>query len=675
MPNSCGPSFCDPTFCELIARLAVRVLLVAASSMFPLACSRDGGRARGGRLTSEPALLTAPLSRANPGILHGTLRVRLDGSAPAGSVVRVVQGYRDEGHELGGAELRYALPPLDEMAGRAMALGARLVGARGEVRIADVPVRPLAPEEGWFEATLPGEWPADAELVIALGDPARPGLGPSASPLPIDLDLFAELRAGGSSTRLEGAVPVRIADSAPRWLRVLAPATAAPSEPVRVVVDFMDDWSGPTRSSSETFVPAGELVFSVAGAIHRFVVAGETRPERPHGVAFDLPPLPDGWQRIAATFVAGGTTLRGLSAPLHVTADPGELLFFGSLHNHTLLGGHAASTPPRALAYARDVARLDFVALSEHREAATFDGAWLADLARRETRDGRFVVFTAFEWTNAQSGHRHVVARQPEVPPSAPRDLATFAKTIASDPDQIVIVHHPLWDGGTMQKDYDYGAPGALPRQLLAEAYSWHGESLRHDSAFPLHANHEQELPAAHHEIVAALAEGHRLYLVADSDNHLGRPGGLVGIEWPKGRRYAFQGLVAVRAHALEREELYRALERGQCYGTSGARIHLKARRDGTRVVVTIHAAAPLARIDVSSPTAALAQKGYEPVAADAGAADAPLYLDPARGTWDDEQALEVGAGHDGEPLVVELAQQDLHHAWLLLPPASWARH
>jgi uncharacterized protein DUF3604 len=638
-----------------------------------VACSRDGGRARAGRLSSEPALLTAPLSRVNPGVLHGRLRVRLDGSAPAGTAVRVAQGYRDEGHELGGSELRYPLPPLEELSGRAMTIGARLVGARGEIVVADVPVRVLPAEAGWFEAVVPAEWPAGADLEIALGHSERPEFGPLASPLPIDLDLFAELR-GPLALRLDGSVPVRIADVAPRWLRVLAPATAAPSEPLRVVVDFMDDWSGPARSSSETPPIAGELELAAAGATRRFAVAADPHPDRPHGVEFELPPLPAGWQRVAATFHAGTTILRGLSAPLLVSADPADRLWFGSLHDHTLLGGHAASTPPRAIAYARDVARLDFVALSEHREAPTFDGAWLADLARRETRDGRFVVFTAWEWTHPTSGHRHVVARLPAVPPPAPPDLATFAKTVASDPDLLVIVHHPLWDGGAMQKDYDYGAPGALPRQLLAEAYSWHGDSLRHDSAFPMHANHEQELPPAHHQIVDALAAGHRLFLIADSDNHLGRPGGLVGIEWPKGRRYAFQGVVAARAGELTREAIFRALERGDCYGTTGARIHLKGRRDGTRVLLSIHAAAPLAWVELSAPAAILTRQEFEAVAADAGAADAPLFLDPARGTWETELALEAGAGHDQEPLIVELAQQDFHHAWLLLPPASWTR-
>jgi hypothetical protein len=197
---------------------------------------------------------------------------------------------------------------------------------------------------------------------------------------------------------------------------------------------------------------------------------------------------------------------------------------------------------------------------------------------------------------------------------------------------------------------------------------------MEHDSAFPLHGNHDQELPPERGtSISAALARGHRLALVADSDNHLGRPGGLVGIEWPKGRRYAFQGVTAVRAAELTRGALFDALDRGDCYGTSGARLHVSATRDGARVRLALHAAAPLAGVELRSPLARLAFQAFPAAPHDEGPPDAPLFLDPTRGVWDAELELAAGDGHDAEPLVVEVAQQDGHRAWLLLP-AAWPR-
>jgi len=658
----------------------VPILLAAASA----ACSHASDRSAGGTFRATPALLVAPLARepsqargAPPAVLHGTLQIRLEASLPAGARVRVWQGYRDEGHALSGAELRYALPPLAEWSGRATTVGAWLVGGPDRAPRAEATVRPLPPESGWFEVEVPGPWDAREPLEISLGDARRADFGPASSPLPLDLDLFAEVRSGSDLVALSGSVPVRTVDPTPKWLRVLAPATAPPGAAMRVVVDFMDDWSGPSRSSAETPVPEGTLELTLGDAVRTLLVAADARPERPHGVELSLTAPRDGWHRIVATFrVADGSAApRGLSAPLHVTEDPRERLWFGSLHNHTLLGGHATSTPPRALEYARDVARLDFVALSEHREAETFDGQWLADLARRSTVDGRFVVFTAWEWTDADAGHRHVVARDVGAPPPAPAGLAAFARTVGRDPGVLVVVHHPLWDGGSAQHGYDYGNPGDLPRQRLAEAYSWHGDSMEHDSAFPLHGNHDQELPPERGtSISAALARGHRLALVADSDNHLGRPGGLVGIEWPKGRRYAFQGVTAVRAAELTRGALFDALDRGDCYGTSGARLHVSATRDGARVRLALHAAAPLAGVELRSPLARLAFQAFPAAPHDEGPRDAPLFLDPTRGVWDAELELAAGDGHDAEPLVVEVAQQDGHRAWLLLPPAASPR-
>ena len=379
------------------------LLLVFAAAL--AACSRDPAPAVGGTFRSDPPLLVAPLARAAsaardgpPAVLHGTLVVRIERALPAGSRVRVWQGYRDEGHPLAGAELRYALPPLAEWSGRATTVGAWLVAGPERTPRAEATVRALPQEQGWFEVEVPVAWDPKTRLEIALGDSHRADFGPDSSPLPLDLDLFAEVRSGSDDVvALAGTVPVRTVDANPKWLRVLAPATAPPGAPLRVVVDFMDDWSGKSRSSAETPVPEGILELALGSKVRSVAVAADAQRERPHGVEVGLTAPDVGWHRIAATFRGGDgrAALRGLSAPLHVTADPSERLWFGSLHNHTLLGGHATSTPPRALAYARDVARLDFVALNEHRKAPTFDNAWLADLAQQKTSDGRFIVFTA----------------------------------------------------------------------------------------------------------------------------------------------------------------------------------------------------------------------------------------------------------------------------------------
>jgi hypothetical protein len=651
------------------------------------ACRRESGSPPlRGHLVAAPPLLIAPPADRPDGVLHGRLSFTCEQAIPAGASLRVVQGVSENGRFLGGEELRYGLPPVRDAGGRALGVGARLLDRATSRTIALLPVAPLPPEKGWLEIQLEHEWPTTAAVELLLGDPQKSGVGPPSSTLPVEVELAAELRLPDASAPLplEGRVPVRIAPEEADWLRVLVPAQSREGAPARATVVFMSGFSGPQRSSLDARLRAGTL--QVSGPFPAFDVKVEDEPpsDAPRAVALELPPLPRGVHRIGVRFL-GERPLRGLSNPIRVGGETTPT-FFGSLHAHTRMGGHATGTPSRALRYAREIAALDFVALSEHRESSDFDGAWLMELAARESRPDRFVVFTAWEWTDPRSGHRHVVSRTPRDPPLEPPDLASFAATVARDPDLLVIAHHPLWNGGTAQRAYDWGEPGALPRQLLAEAYSWHGCSFEHDSDFPLHGNHDQEFPPeAHSDVLSALARGHRLFLLADGDDHLGKPGCLVGIEWPKSRRYAWHGLVAARAPALDRDSLFRALESGAVYGTTGARLLVDARRSPRGASISIAATAPLARVVLRTPTARLAERSFEPVAFDLGASDAPLFLDPAKGTWDVELELDAASagaeattegGEDPatQPWIVEVAQQDLHHAWLLLPPDSWKK-
>ena len=646
-----------------------------------LACSRDADApALRGTLTSEPELLLAEPSGRPDAVVHGRLFVRADADLPAGSVVRILQGYHEDGRWLGAGELRYALAPVPSFGGRAYGVGARSVDRATGSPIEILAVAALPPQQGWLGLRLDRPLPATAEIELLLGDPTQPGVGPPTNPLPIEVELAAELllpAAPDAPIRLDGRVFVRVAPARADWLRVIAPAQARAGEATPLTLVFMSGWSGPQRSSLDARLPAGELELRGPFPLLTVAVAAEPPSDAPQSLRVELPPLPAGVHRIEARF-RGEPELRGLSNPIRATPAgdaPAPPIFFGSIHGHTALGGHATGTPSRALRYAREVSALDFVALSEHREAPAFDGAWLALLAGRESRPRRFVVFTAWEWTDARSGHRHVLARTPVAPPPAPPDLLRFSASVGRDPDVLVVGHHSLWNGGSVQRNFDWGEPGLLPRQRLAEVYSWHGCSLTHDSAFPMHGNHDQELdPALRTDVLSALARGHRLFLVADGDNHLGKPGSLVGIEWPRGRRYAYQGLVAVRAAELERETLFRAMEAGAVYGTTGARILLDAERRLRAATVAIAATAPLARVALRSPERRLAERTFDPVPPDAGDAAAPLYLDPARGTWDAVVELGLPETPAEDPWIVEVAQQDHHHAWLLLPPESWSR-
>jgi hypothetical protein len=126
--------------------------------------------------------------------------------------------------------------------------------------------------------------------------------------------------------------------------------------------------------------------------------------------------------------------------------------WFGNLHLHSNLSrdGAADDGPPdwnlRAL---RDVAALDFVALTDH--GSNLSAAdWRETLARTELWDqpGAFVTLPGYEWSSPQYGHKNVVFRTQaaaaeHVPlagqEGTPREL--FDALTAGE--AIAIPHHP----------------------------------------------------------------------------------------------------------------------------------------------------------------------------------------------------------------------------------------
>lgn len=98
-----------------------------------------------------------------------------------------------------------------------------------------------------------------------------------------------------------------------------------------------------------------------------------------------------------------------------------EKVFFGNLHSHTSYSD-GSGTPQEAYTYARDVAKIDFLALTEHNHAEALgnDGIGIAtnpalykgsqpssliSTAKSMTQDGRFVALYGQEFSTISSGN------------------------------------------------------------------------------------------------------------------------------------------------------------------------------------------------------------------------------------------------------------------------------
>ena len=659
---------------DLLPRLLSSLVLGAG-----MGCSEpDSPDAEAGPIGEVTArgVIRAPTGDRPDGRLRGSFQVRLDRRLEPRSWLRLDQGYVEDGHEMFGPTVRYRLPALEaDLLGVAICIGATLHTEHGDAR--PCPIRPLVPEEGWFAVYLADGADAGSTIELVLGPPELPG--PRTPSVPIEVELHAFVSTLRGDERLAGSVSVRVVDPEVDWLRVLGPASVKADTPILWTLCFMSGFSGPRRSAMVAPIPAEVTVEVRVGDRWLPLTLGHTEPvdeSLPSALTLATPALPPGVHRLAFRARAGDSEWHGLSAPVEVGAS--DRLLFGSLHNHSSLGGHATSTPRRTLRYARDISRLDFCGLTEHAESPLLDWAWLQSLEESESRPESFVTFVGFEWTHAIDGHRHVVYRRAvdrvplaasDTPPPAEgvavaHTLEALADVVGDDPGALVAVHHPLWFGGVAQRAYRYGDPGLMPRQRLGEVYSWHGSSFGGAEAFPIHDSAAHRMNSAGNGILAALAQGHDFRLVADADNHLGRPGSLVGVVWEKARRYAYQGLIALRVESFGRDEVFAALDGPSAHGTTGARMHLHPRHTpGGGVELRVHATAPLRSIALHTPHGVLGTVDFEDVTPDEGTEDAPLFLDPSVGVWDHECRFEASRGLD-TPLWVEVIQQDRHRAW-----------
>lgn len=272
--------------------------------------------------------------------------------------------------------------------------------------------------------------------------------------------------------------------------------------------------------------------------------------------------------------------LWGKSAPTVGWETHGERLFWGDLHAHS--ANHSShsqranffqtgwtkslstGTPAECYEYARDVAFLDFAAVSD--QGACLSEAWesVQETTNAFNESGRFVTFRAYE-AGVLQGHRNVYFRSGDVDPrEVPGEFSLHPEALyrhyRGRRDVLMIPHHvKVWT------DWTFHDPELEP---LMEIYSSWGQSEHPGS--DLWSKGQTEGAGAWE----ALRRGYRLGMIASSDTHVGMP----GRTFPGSRQWHTPfsgGLCAIWARDLTRESLFDALRARRCYGTSGARIAL----------------------------------------------------------------------------------------------------
>lgn len=445
------------------------------------------------------------------------------------------------------------------------------------------------------------------------------GAGPSG----MRVDEFAEhgaeiliaVDADGDGSRRWLAESVQLDIVARAGVRILAfgPAEVAPGDPIEVSVAIVDAHGNrarwPVDPGDESSLEKGSFAIesidgpTLAALGLASTVTSRSLPGDPHRIRFSAPNR-EGTIRLS---IHGRGTLEGFETtvnPIVVRRSPLRLVW-GDLHGHSRRSD-GTGTPDDYFSYARDVARLDVIALTDHDHWGVRpldENPRLAESilqsALRFHEPGRFVTIPGYEWTNWLHGHRHVLYFDEKAPIFSAIDPATDRPDELWDAlrgrPALTFAHHSA--GEPVATNWFYPPDPEL--EPLTEIASVHGMSEAADAPLPV-------LGAIPGNFVRdALLLGYRLGFVGSGDSHDGHPG-LAHLAAGQ------SGLAAIFTESLDRPSLLAAMKQRRTFATNGIRpwmevfidetfmgSSLPAATDDHVLRVRYEATAPIVRIDL----------------------------------------------------------------------------
>jgi Protein of unknown function (DUF3604) len=249
--------------------------------------------------------------------------------------------------------------------------------------------------------------------------------------------------------------------------------------------------------------------------------------------------------------------------------------YFGDLHNHNAVG-YAQGSLERTFEIARN--HLDFFAFTPHghwhdighyenkieerwiKGFAVTRARWreVIEMARKFDAPGKFVPLVGYEWHSTSLGDYHIIFPDLDAEYAPMDDLREFQK-FAKTRGCLLIPHHPANRRGHRGANFAMRDPAVSP---LLEIFSEWGNAEHDRGPYP-YIRHSHGGRWTRNTLQYLLAEGHRVGVIASSDDHLGYPGAYR------------EGLAAVKATELTRPALFEALRNRRTYAVTGDRIEL----------------------------------------------------------------------------------------------------
>jgi hypothetical protein len=390
-----------------------------------------------------------------------------------------------------------------------------------------------------------------------------------------DAEIMIAIDADGDGYRRWVAESVRLDIAARVGVRIIAygPAEVAPGDPIEISLAIVDAngnrarW--PMDPDEESGLAEGIFVIewldgpTLSDLGLAEVMTSHAAPSDPLRIRFSAPSH-DATIRLAISGRGPLEGFRSTSNPI-IVRHSARRLVWGDLHGHSRLSD-GTGTPDDYFSYARDIARLDVIALTDHDHwgARPLDeNPEIAELilqtALKFHEPGKFVTIPGYEWTSWLHGHRHVLYFTEDAPIFSAMDPATDRPDELWDAlrgkPALTFAHHSA--GEPVATNWFYPPDPEL--EPLTEITSIHGMSEAEDAPLPLRG------AISGHYVRDALLHGYRLGFIGSGDSHDGHPG-LTHL-------FAGQsGLAAIFTESLDRPGLLAAMKQRRTFATNGIR-------------------------------------------------------------------------------------------------------
>ena len=449
------------------------------------------------------------------------------------------------------------------------------------------------------EFVLEGESlrPGDA-IEIVFGD--RSGGSPGVEIQPMDESsfeqrIFVDSFGEGEYLPVAESPTLTFVGASASDLVVLAPTDWVPGEAGWVTVWLDDGLGNPATGYNGTVSLAVDADGAKLPRPHAYQEQ-DSSAFRFRGITFDRP----GVYRILARDSDGR---EARSNPVIVRDQaPGRRIFWGDLHTHTQYSDGRGS-PAEMFDFGQRYAALDFCAISDHAYITT-DQMWedIRQATKSYHQPGKYVTFLGYEWSGPQNvgGDHNVYTTADEMPL-----VRSFLQYNYANFRQY---HGPERQAGHVEDLFRTLAGNFRNENLLTIPHfggrpgnpEWHNDKLQR--GIEIFSDHRR----SEDWVATFLERGHRVGIVASTDNHSGNAGyGVRRRNVTRGRDGALfsrfspaergTALLAVQAEELTREAVFQGIYHRRTFATTGERISLRFDVAGEPMGGEVQASGPLA--------------------------------------------------------------------------------